>query len=91
MPTKLLQAGATFLWRFLLASNYADSTAEFDLVGSIMAYEQGEMGEDETQEFFQHLIDSGLVWQLQGSYGRTAQRLIQAGICYEKIPERGHE
>jgi hypothetical protein len=30
---------------------------------------------------YQHLIDSGVVWQLQGSYGRMAHRLIEAGIC----------
>ena len=30
---------------------------------------------------YQHLIDSGLVWQLQGSYGRTAHHLIKAGLC----------
>ena len=34
---------------------------------------------------WQHLIDSAVVWQLQGSYGRTAQALIENGIC--KAPE----
>lgn len=32
---------------------------------------------------FQRLIDSGLVWQLQGSYGRHAVALIQAGECHQ--------
>ena len=29
---------------------------------------------------WQSLIDSGVVWQLQGWYGRTATRLIEAGF-----------
>jgi len=36
---------------------------------------------DEEVEAWQHLIDTAIVWQLQGWYGRTATRLIQEGIC----------
>lgn len=32
-------------------------------------------------EAWQLLIDTGLVWQLQGWFGRTARDLIEAGIC----------
>jgi uncharacterized protein involved in copper resistance len=35
----------------------------------------------EEVEAWQYLIDTGLAWQLQGWYGRTAQRLINAGYC----------
>jgi hypothetical protein len=52
-----------------------------DIVDKIMAYEQGEMNEQDMVTFFQELIDAGLVWQLQGHYGRTATRLIEAGLC----------
>lgn len=50
-------------------------------VGKIIAYESGEMDRDEMIEFFQELIDSGMAWQLQGHYGRTAQWLINNGDC----------
>jgi hypothetical protein len=56
---------------------------EFDLVGSVMAWENGEMDQDQTVEFFQHLVDTGLAWQFQGIYGRTAKDLIRAGLVTE--------
>lgn len=30
---------------------------------------------------WQLLIDTGLAWQLQGWFGRTAAALIEAGVC----------
>jgi hypothetical protein len=30
---------------------------------------------------FQRLINSGIAWQLQGHYGRTAMRLLDKGLC----------
>lgn len=35
-------------------------------------------------EAWQTLVDSGIVWQLQGWYGRTATDLIKAGIIHAK-------
>lgn len=55
---------------------------QFDTVGFIMDYESGELDDDSIIEGFQHLINSGLAWQLQGSYGRAAARLIEAGLCH---------
>jgi len=54
---------------------------DYDEVGAMMTYESGELDEVETIELFQHLIDSGLAWSLQGSYGRMANELIEAGVC----------
>jgi len=51
-----------------------------DLVDKIMAYEQGEMDQEKTVEFFQELVDDHLAFRLQGHYGRTAARLIEAGL-----------
>lgn len=49
---------------------------------TIMRYEGGDMNPFEIVGFFQSGIDSGIVWDLQGSYGRTAQALINAGVCH---------
>lgn len=49
----------------------------------LIAFESGQLDGDEAVEFFQELIDTGLAWQLQGSYGRDARRLIELGFCTE--------
>jgi hypothetical protein len=37
--------------------------------------------EEQYIEAWQQLIDTGLCWRLQGFFGRTAQHLIEQGIC----------
>jgi hypothetical protein len=59
-----------------------DVADAYDVTGQIIAYEQGDLDEEESIELFQHLVDSGLAWSLQGSYGRMAQRLIEAGLVH---------
>ena len=36
--------------------------------------------EDEVLEAWQHLVNTGLAWQLQGWFGRTAMDLIRQGL-----------
>lgn len=36
--------------------------------------------EQEYIEAWQHLVDTGMVWRLQGFFGRTATQLIEQGI-----------
>jgi hypothetical protein len=55
-------------------------TQTFDLVGEIIAFEQGESDEDRVIVLFQHLVQTGMAWTLQGFYGRTARDLIEAGL-----------
>jgi hypothetical protein len=50
------------------------------MLDKILAYENGEMDDAEFIPFFQELVDSGLAWQLQGSYGRCAESLIENGL-----------
>ena len=55
--------------------------ANLQLFDMMMEYEEGNLSEAEMLEMFQLLIDNGMVWSLQGFYGRTANMLIQFGYC----------
>lgn len=59
-----------------------------DLTDKIIAYESGEMSAEETNAFFQELVDSGLAWELQGHYGRTASHLIDCGAIKQPAVTR---
>ena len=50
------------------------------LASRIIAYENGELDEEETIDLFQDLVSTGVINHLQGHYGRTAQSLIDGGL-----------
>lgn len=50
------------------------------LVEQLISLDKGTLTEDEHIALFQHLVDTGLAWQLQGRIGREAAALIEAGL-----------
>ena len=60
------------------------------LVDKLIAYEEGQITQDEEIiELFQHLIDTGTCWHLEGHYHRVAATLIEAGLI--KPPKQVEE
>ena len=51
-----------------------------EITDKIIDYENGSMTDEEAIQFFQMIIDTGSVWELQGSYVRTAKDLIQGNL-----------
>ena len=55
-----------------------------DLVAKIIEFEDGTISEEGFIELFQYLVDTGIAWQLQGFYGRTAAAAIENGLVTAK-------
>lgn len=51
-------------------------------IDTLIAFENGELEQEQVIDFIQDGIDRGWVWQLQGSYGRLASSLINEGLCH---------
>lgn len=49
-------------------------------IDNIIAFENGELDDISTINMFSTLIRTGMAWQLQGFYGRTANALIENNI-----------
>lgn len=55
-----------------------------DLLEKLMRFEEGDMDEAETIDFFQDLVNTGMAWRLQGYYGRMAAHLIDQGLVSDR-------
>lgn len=51
-----------------------------EMIEDIKRYENGEMNEEQEAEFFQSLLDTGIIFSLQGHYQRQMDRMIENGV-----------
>ena len=54
-----------------------------NITDKIIDFECGLLDDTGVLELFAELISNGMAWTLQGSYGRTASALIDAGYISE--------
>ena len=59
-------------------------TTQTNIVDQILDWESGEMSTEVEAAFFQNLMDEGILYGLQGMYGRRAQELLDTGMIIEK-------
>ena len=74
MTRKLLDDGQTTSGLYL-----DDKPHGLDVCGLLMEYEAGTLDDDRTLDLFAGLVQTGMAWTLQGSYGRTAMAMIREG------------
>ncbi len=54
--------------------------SDYDAVAIAEGFAGFEPTEEQQREAWQHLVDTGLAWKLQGWFGRTASDLIERGL-----------
>ena len=54
---------------------------DYRAVAVAEGFEEAE-SEQEIIDAWQHLVNTGLCWRLQGWFGRTAMRLINTGVIH---------
>ncbi len=54
-----------------------------DVVDFIIDFESGTLSDDAIIDGFQMLIDTKVIYSLQGSYQRAAKKLIDQGYCHD--------
>lgn len=50
-----------------------------NLLSQIIDFEEGNLSHEEVLTLFQTLVDSGMIWELQGTYIRYAMHLATQG------------
>ena len=53
----------------------------FKAISIAEGFADGEYTQEQQIEAWQYLIDTELVWSLQGWFGRTARVMIEEGLC----------
>ena len=61
---------------------------DFDAIMIAEGAVNNEISQEEYLAAWQHLINTGLAWRLQGWFGRTASLLIDDGYC--SSPDRAN-
>jgi len=56
----------------------------YDACACVEGFDNIQHDEDVVISAWQYLLDEGLVWELQGWYGRAARDLIDAGLIFLK-------
>ena len=51
-----------------------------NLADKIIDYENGNLTHVQVVSLFQELVNSGMAWELRGSYRRTAMDLLKSGL-----------
>ena len=51
-----------------------------NLADKIIDYEHGNLTHIQVVSLFQELVNTGMAWELQGSYRRTAMDLLTSGL-----------
>lgn len=50
------------------------------MISKLVAYETGQLDNTQIVALFQHLLDTGMIYVLQGRYQRTAQGFLEQGL-----------
>ena len=59
----------------------ATKWTDYDAVAACEGFDGLDHDEETILSAWQHLIDTGLAWRLQGCFGRQAASLIEQGLC----------